>query len=120
MGIIESCRKHFPHLEILARACSRDHAYRLHEAGVAFFIEQLGSSLDCAIATLVALGHEPQHAKDAARRFKEHELDAIVQIAPHRHDESRAMGIAQQNIHDLDSLLLNAPLPVGGKGRGSS
>ncbi len=42
MGIIESCRKHFPHLEILARACSRDHAYRLHEAGVAFFIEQLG------------------------------------------------------------------------------
>ncbi len=29
------------------------------------------------------------------------------------------MGIAQQNIQDLDSLLLNAPLPVGGKGRGS-
>ena len=119
MGIIESCRKHFPHLQILARACSRDHAYRLHEAGVAFFIEQLGSSLDCAIATLVALGHDPEHAKDAARRFKELELESIAKIAPIRHDESQAMGMAQQNIQDLDSLLLNAPLPVGGKRRGS-
>ena len=117
MGIIESCRKHFPHLKILARACSRDHAYRLHEAGVDFFIEQLGSSLDCAIATLVALGHEPEHAKDAARRFKEVELESVANIAPVRHDESQLMWMAQQNIQDLDSLLLNAPLPVGGKRR---
>ncbi|MGI9240322.1 MAG: hypothetical protein ACR2RV_05945, partial [Verrucomicrobiales bacterium] len=100
---------------ILARACSRDHAYRLHEAGVDLFIEQLGSSLDCAIATLVALGHEPAHAKDAARRFKEVELESIASIAPVRHDESQLLGLAQQNIQDLDSLLLNAPLPVGGK-----
>ena len=113
MDIIESCRKHFPHLRILARACSRDHAYRLHEAGVTFFIEQLGSSLDCAIATLVALGHEPDHAKDAARRFKELEMQSIAKIAPHRGDESKYLGLAHQNLKDLDSLLLNAPLPVG-------
>ncbi len=69
MGIIETCRKHFPHLKIFARACSRDHAYRLHESGVRFFVEQLGSSLDCAIAVLEELGHESDHAKDAARRF---------------------------------------------------
>ena len=116
MGIIASCEKHFPDLKVLARACSRDHAYRLHEAGVDFFIEQLGSSLDCAIATLVALGHQPDHAKDAARRFKEHELDSISEMAPHREDESRAIGIARRNLQDLDSLLLNAPLPVGGQG----
>ncbi|MGY8690678.1 MAG: cation:proton antiporter domain-containing protein, partial [Verrucomicrobiales bacterium] len=34
MGIIETCRKHFPHLKLLARACSRNHAYQIHEAGV--------------------------------------------------------------------------------------
>ena len=78
-------------------------------------IEQLGSSLDCAIATLVALGHEPDHAKDAARRFKELEMDSIVEVAPHRHDEAKIIGMAQQNLQDLDSLLLNAPLPLGGK-----
>ena len=47
MSIIETCKKHFPHLKLLARACSRNHAYELHDAGVRYFIEQLGSSLDC-------------------------------------------------------------------------
>ena len=28
MEIIETCRKHFPHLKIFARACSRHHAYQ--------------------------------------------------------------------------------------------
>jgi len=115
MEIIESCRKHFPHLKILARACSRDHAYRLHEEEIDFFIEQLGSSLDCGIATLVALGHEPDHAKDAARRFKDHERKSISEIAPHRGDEEMYVGFAQRNLKDLDSLLVNAPLPVGGR-----
>jgi CPA2 family monovalent cation:H+ antiporter-2 len=112
LGIIETCRRHFPHLKILARACSRNHAYRLHETGVRFFIEQLGSSLDCAITALEELGHQSDHAKDAARRFKEHEMASIATTAPHRDDESRYIGIAQQNLKDLDSLLVNAPLPV--------
>jgi monovalent cation:proton antiporter-2 (CPA2) family protein len=112
MTIIEMCRKHFPNLSILARACSRQHAYRLHEANVKFFIEQLGSSLDCAIAVLEELGHESDHAKDAARRFKQHEMDAIGQMAPHREDEENYAGMARKNFEDLDSLLNNAPLPV--------
>lgn len=114
LEIIETCRKHFPNLKIFARACSRDHAYRLHEAGVRFFVEQLGSSLDCAIAVLEELGHESDHAKDAARRFKLHEMDAIRDVAPHRGDEQKFMGMAQRNLEELDSLLTNAPLPVGG------
>ncbi len=116
MGIIETCHKHFPHLKVLARACSRQHAYQLHDAGVRFFIEQLGSSLDCAIAVLEELGHESDHAKDAARRFKAHEMDVIEKAAPHRHDDERYVGMIRQNLQDLDSLLENAPLPVHGQG----
>ncbi len=115
MGIIETCRKHFPHLKLFARACSREHAYRLHEAGVRFFVEQLGLSLDCAIAVLEELGHEGDHAKDAARRFKIHEMESIRDAAPHRNDEKHFMGMAQRNLEELDSLLLNTPLPVGGR-----
>lgn len=115
ISIIESCRKHFPHLKILARACSRHHAYQLHEIGVAFFIEQLGSSLDCAIATLTELGHEADHAKDAARRFKVHEMENIDDMARHRDDESTYIGKARSRLQDLDSLLVNAPMPVRGR-----
>lgn len=117
MEVIDTCRKHFPHLKILARACSRQHAFLLHEAGVRFFIEQLGSSLDCAIAALEEIGHDSDHAKDAARRFKELEMKSIRDSAPHRDNEQRYIGISQQNLKDLDSLLLNAPIPVGGRKR---
>ena len=59
----------------------------LHEAGVQYFVEQLGSALDCAIATLDAIGHDIDHSKDAARRFKEMEFTAIANMAAHRDDE---------------------------------
>ncbi|MFV0416801.1 MAG: NAD-binding protein, partial [Chthoniobacterales bacterium] len=114
MSIIETCHKHFAQLKIFARACSREHACRLYKAGVRFFGEQLASSLDCAIAVLEEMGHESEHAKDAARRFKEFEVKAIERIADHIADEQRFLGIAQQSVRDLDSLLVNAPLPIGG------
>lgn len=110
LEIIEKARKHFPHLKILARACSRDHAYRLHEAGVHYFIEQLGSSLDCAIAALGLLGHQIDHAKDAARRFKEKEIESIETLAAYRGNTSEYIDAASQNLRDLDSLLVNAPI----------
>ncbi|MFV0535495.1 MAG: NAD-binding protein, partial [Cumulibacter sp.] len=117
MGIVETCRKHFPELTLFARACSRDHACRLHKAGVRFFGEQLSSSLDCAIAVLVEMGHESEHAKDAARRFKEFEVEAIKNSSDYLENEKHFIGLAQQNIRALDSLLLNAPLPIGGMRR---
>lgn len=110
MEIIEICRKHFPHLKIFARACSRHHAYELHEAGVKFYVEQLSSSLDCVTDVLGEIGHSDSYIQDAVSRFKEHENDVIRQSAPHYHDEEKYMGMAQQQLRDLDSLLLNAPL----------
>lgn len=113
LEILEKAQKHFPHLKILARACSRDHAYQLHETGVRYFIEQLGSSLDCAIATLGLLGHQSDHAKDAARRFKEKEIESIELLSAYRGNTSEYIDVASQNLRDLDSLLVNAPISEG-------
>ncbi len=115
MKIIENSRKHFPHLKILARACSRDHAYLLYEAGVKYFIEQLGSSLDCAITALDLIGHDLNHAKDAARRFKENEIESIEKLASYRGNHSQYIDAANQNLRDLDSLLENAPIKLPGQ-----
>ena len=112
LSITELCQKHFPHLKLLVRAVSRNHAYALQRQGVEFFIEQLGSSLDCAISTLQHLGHDPDHAKDAARRFKIHEMEAIAKTANIPEDSQAYKDVALQNLRDLDSLLVNAPLPT--------
>lgn len=113
MEIVETCRKHFPNLELMVRACSREHAYRLEETGVCYFIEQLDSSLKCAVDVLEKLGHKRDHAEDAAARFRKHEFEVIKEMAPHRNDEERYKGAAKRRIRDLDSLLDNAPLPTG-------
>lgn len=110
MEMIETCRKHFPHLKIFARACSRRHAYELNRAGVKYYIEQLSSSLDCVTDVLQEIGHSSSYTQDAVTRFKEHELEAISQSAPYYHDEKKYMGIVQQQLRELDSLLLNAPI----------
>lgn len=109
LKIITQCRKHFPELKILARACSRDHAFRLHESGVQYFIEQLGSSMDCAVAALVETGREEQSAKRAAAEFRDHELASIARLAPLRGDETSYIQAVRRNIEDLDSLLENSP-----------
>lgn len=109
LKIITQCRKHFPELKILARACSRDHAFRLHESGVQYFIEQLGSSMDCAVAALVETGREEQSAKRAAAEFRNHELASIARLAPLRGDETSYIQAVRRNIEDLDSLLENSP-----------
>ncbi|MEM1084033.1 MAG: monovalent cation:proton antiporter-2 (CPA2) family protein [Verrucomicrobiota bacterium] len=116
MQIIDHCRKHFPNLQLLARACSRDHAYRLHEEKVEFFIEQLGSSLDCAIATLDIIGHDLDHAKDAARVFKTTEFEVIGRNAGLRSDEKSYASAVRQSQQDLESLLDNAPIMKAKRG----
>lgn len=117
MKIVETCQKHFPNLELMVRACSRDHAYRLEETGVCYFIEQLDSSLKCAVDVLEKLGHQREHAEDAAARFRAHEFEVIKEMAPHRNDRERYIGAAKQRVDDLESLLDNAPLPNGTNGK---
>ncbi|MGJ8656816.1 MAG: cation:proton antiporter domain-containing protein [Akkermansiaceae bacterium] len=63
-----------------------------------------------AVLLFQALGHPEDHVHDAKHRFLAHEVEAIKAAAPHYHDEKTYIGIAQQNLKDLDSLLLNAPL----------
>ena len=53
----ELVRRHFPNLKIMARARNRQHALRLMDLGVRYFIrETYLSSLDLAQHTLEALG----------------------------------------------------------------
>ena len=105
MTIIDHCRKDF---------------YDLQEAGVDYFVEQLASSLDCAISTLSMIGHDIDHAKDAARRFRELEFKAIANMAGQRDDEKSYISAAQQNIRDLESLLNDAPIRTAPRDRKDS
>lgn len=106
MEIVECCQKHFPNLRILARACSRAHAYRLISAGVEdLFLEQQSSSLDLAVAALQRLGHRGHAARRAAAKFKAHDNESIREMAAVVTDRKTLIDHGRRRIADLENRM---------------
>ena len=78
MEMVEMAHKHFPNLQILARAAGRDHAYRLLKTGVKhIYRETLGSSLDLSVNALRLLGFRAYEAQRAAKAFRDYDEQTV-------------------------------------------
>jgi monovalent cation:proton antiporter-2 (CPA2) family protein len=107
MGMVETVKKHFPQLTILARARGRLHAYELLEAGVDHvYLETLETSLRVGIDALRLLGFRAYQAHRASRTFHRHEDESVRELAQMRHDRQKYLTVARQRIQDLEQLLL--------------
>ncbi|MEM6912299.1 MAG: monovalent cation:proton antiporter-2 (CPA2) family protein [Verrucomicrobiota bacterium] len=106
MELVENARKHFPQLKIFARACSRDHAYRLVQEGVEqIYVEQLGSSLDCAQGVMEMLGYSEERAKKVVARFRRHEEEALRSLSEVRHNRADYIDRARKQIQDITAIM---------------
>src|SRR6185436_15963511 len=86
----ELVRRHFPNLKIMARARNRQHALRLMDIGVRYFIrETYLSSLDLAQHTLEALGLTRADAIESIRRFDVHDRKQLQAQREIRDDEQK-------------------------------
>jgi len=98
-------REHFPQLKIFARARNRQHAFALMDAGVRDVIrETYSSSLEMAEAVLEALGQTPATAREAVRRFRQHDeatLDAQYQV---KEDETKFLATTRAAAEQLERL----------------
>jgi voltage-gated potassium channel Kch len=104
--MVETARKHFPHLEILARASGRTDAYQLLEAGVdRIYRETLDSSLTLGIDALRLLGFRGYQARRAARTFRRHDEESLRELAALRHDQASYITLTRQKIKDVEAIL---------------
>jgi monovalent cation:proton antiporter-2 (CPA2) family protein len=103
--IVDTVQKHFPNLQILARATGRDHAYRLLRHGVEYiFRETLGSSLDLSVAALRMLGLRAYEAQRAAKAFRVYDEQTVRELAQYSEDESQLIAKAKERIHSLEGI----------------
>lgn len=106
---VEICKlvlHEFPHLKILARATSRQHAYELMNLGVTdIYRETTGSSMDLGADALRALGFRAHHAHRAARLFKGHDEAGMKELVKHWGDEQAYISVARQHIENLENVL---------------
>jgi Kef-type K+ transport system membrane component KefB/Trk K+ transport system NAD-binding subunit len=106
LEIVETARRHFPKLLVLARAFDRVHAYRLINAGVEdVHREVFASSVDMGEKLLVRLGVHPFEAHRAAKRFKSHDEELIRRAAKHVDDTERLIDIARQGREEIERVL---------------
>jgi glutathione-regulated potassium-efflux system ancillary protein KefC/glutathione-regulated potassium-efflux system protein KefB len=101
----ELVRRHFPHVEIHARARNRFHAHKLMELGVKLITrETFLSSLAMAEAVLGGLGFDEQEARDTIVRFRRHDEDVLQrQFAVHR-DETQLIQTSKEALAELETL----------------
>ena len=104
--IVETAKKHFPHLTILARAYGRPHAYELLDAGVDHvYRETLDTSLKLGVDALRLLGFRANRATRAARKFRRHDEESVRVLAELWHDRKAYMSVARERIQDLEQIL---------------
>jgi voltage-gated potassium channel Kch len=132
LELVDTIRKHFPHLTILARASGRAAAYELLNRGVQHvYRETLGSSLDLGTEALRLLGFRAYQAQRAARELKKHDEQAVRDLAAYWGDEKAYVNQARLRIEQFEQAMRNdqdadnattdqgwEPLPSGDESRG--
>ncbi|MBR0566539.1 monovalent cation:proton antiporter-2 (CPA2) family protein [Azoarcus sp. L1K30] len=102
----ELVRKHFPHVQIVARARDRFHAYRLMDLGVTLQMrETFKSSLALACMTFEALGKPPEVASQIIDLFARNDQELLKRQQALYHDESQLIQSTKDAHIELVALL---------------
>lgn len=97
-------RRMYPKAKVLARARNRQHAWRLMDLSAEAFRETLGTSLELAEQTLVALGRSPEAAKQQTQRFREHDEKLLRAQYLVYDDDAAVIKTAKDAVGDLEKL----------------
>lgn len=88
LEMIETVKKHFPHLHILVRAANRYDAYDQMNAGMLHvYRETVDTSIRMGVDALTLLGYRAYTAHRKARTFLRHDERSLKKLAAIRNDE---------------------------------
>jgi glutathione-regulated potassium-efflux system ancillary protein KefC len=106
LKIVDMVKEHFPQLQIVARARDVTHWNSLRDRGVMRVERELfESSLRSARTVLELLGQPPHEARQAAMRFRQHNLNLFEQMYPHRKNRSKTIAVATQGRQQLEEQM---------------
>ncbi len=102
-ALIETVRKHFPHLKILVRALSRPHQFELINQGITDTVHQhAGSAIELGRQALVQLGFRAHRATRVAQAFIALDRTATAQIAAVHKDETAFVSQVKRSITEME------------------
>jgi CPA2 family monovalent cation:H+ antiporter-2 len=107
LEMIETVKKHFPHLYILVRSSNRYDAYDQMNAGIMhIYRETLDTSLRVGVDVLKILGHNRTEAAQAAKTFFTHDERTLKYLSSMRNSEAEYINAAREKSEELEKLVL--------------
>lgn len=111
LRIVETTKKHFPHLKLYLRAYSRVEAYEYFDAGEQrVYRDTLDSSLTLATDVLHALGKPRLEARRITRRYRKTDEAQLRKMGSHRHDRKTFLDAARESQRILDEIMRAEPV----------
>lgn len=105
LAVVDLARQHFAQATLVARARNAQHWYGLHARGVATIErETLDSALMSGRSVMELMGWSPSEARNQAMRFRQHNIELLHQLAPHRNDSQRFIALSKQGRQQLEEL----------------
>ena len=105
LEMIETVKKHFPHLHMLVRAANRYDAYDQMNAGMLHvYRETLDTTLRLGVDALTLLGHRAYTAKRVARLFLKHDEKNLKKLAAIRNEEEY-ISEARKFIEEIELII---------------
>ena len=105
LEMVETVKKHFPHLHILVRATNRYDAYELMNAGMLHvYRETVDTSVRLGVDAMTILGHRTYTAKRSAQLFLKLDEKNLKKLASIRNQEEY-ITTTRQYIEELELII---------------
>ncbi|KAF0199678.1 MAG: monovalent cation:H+ antiporter-2 CPA2 family [Bacteroidetes bacterium] len=108
LQLVETARKHFPHLRLMIRARNRFDAYELMNIDVMNpYREHLDTSVRMGVDVLKELGYRSYTLHRAAQQFIRYDEEAMHDLYQLRHDRNLYISASRKQIEMQEELLNN-------------
>ncbi|RJF95390.1 glutathione-regulated potassium-efflux system protein KefC [Noviherbaspirillum saxi] len=105
IALVDAVKKEFPHLPILARARNVTHYYDLMDRGVTVIErETFEAALLLGRRALQQLGFGAYQARQAAMKFRAHNLKTLQNVYPIYKDQDQMISMAAQAREELEAM----------------
>jgi glutathione-regulated potassium-efflux system ancillary protein KefC len=105
LALVDAVRRNFPDLKIMARARNVSHLYDLMDRGVTIIErETFESALQLGQSVLRQLGFGAFRARQAAQKFKAHNIKSLHEVYPYYKDQEQYISMARQSRDELNAM----------------
>ncbi|PLX12538.1 MAG: potassium transporter [Marinilabiliales bacterium] len=108
LEIIETAKKHFPHLKIISRSKTWDDYFHMLDKDLhGVYREFSDVALRMAAEALSLIGYRSNQVHRSLKKFRKHDEEFLKQIVDSRHERKTFIKHSRQVIEDLEKMILD-------------